>query len=171
MTSAIKMPITRSAAADLLDVPSSELRGVFANRKSLPLDEFVTSYLENLSAAPEEVGEMKGESEEQNRELLIASAACRELRAELIDGESYRQSDVEDVVSFRLAGAVARFNHLGAKLAMQILNQSSADVVRIVENAISEAKEDLIDFNGRDFACEKLFFEPDSDDNGNGDHA
>jgi hypothetical protein len=167
MTSQVKMPITRSAAADLLDIPSSELRAVFANRKSLPLDEFVTSYLENLNTAPAEVGEMKGEQEEQNRELLIAGAACRELRAELIDGESFRQTEIEDIVGFRLAAIVAKFNHLGSKLAMQLADRTAHEVSVAVETACNECMEELTDFEERDFACPKLFWE--AEPKGNGD--
>ena len=168
MTSPIKMQVTRTAASDLLDVPSSELRSVFGNRRSLPLDEFVSAYITDLSTAPEEVGEMRDDAEVQNRELLVAGAAVRELRAELIDGQSYRQTEVEDVVGFRLAAVVGRFNHLGAKLATQLLNRSSQEVAKILEAGCSECTEELVDFEGRDFACPKLYWESEQEGNSDG---
>jgi hypothetical protein len=157
--SSTKMPITRTAAADLLDIPSAELKGIFGNRRSLPLDEFCQAYIDQITTVPAEIPEMRLELEAASRELLVAGAGCRELKTELIDGESFRQAEVEQVVGFRLAAVVAKFNHLGEKLAMQLSGSSIGEIEGVVESARMECLEELIAFDGRDFACPRLFFE------------
>jgi hypothetical protein len=106
--SVVKKPVSRSAVADLFEIESSseessELKAIFGNRKTMPLDDIVAAYLDNLSTASEEVSELRVEVEKQNRELIVAGAACRELKAELIDGEAFVRPRLK-----RLPGSVLR---------------------------------------------------------------
>jgi hypothetical protein len=165
----VKLVVSRTEVGKLLMVDPAELRPVFGNRRTMPLDEVIAGYINHLTAVPSEIGEMRGELAEQNRLLLVYGAEVRELRAELISGESFREVEVRDVIGARLAGFTAKFLVTGAKCAMRLVNKKPGFIESVLREEVLECTAELRPFDRNDLACPKLFFEDETKENGGQD--
>jgi hypothetical protein len=167
MTSIAKTAVTRAEAAELFGIKSDELKPIFT-RSRIPLSEVVKAHITRISTPPETVVELREETTETKVAFLNASSEVRELRAELIDGRSYRSSDIERIVGARLSALTGKLLNLGPKCALRLVGQTRETMESVIGEELKEAIAELVPYDGRSFRCSKLYLESDGEEGNDG---